>query len=141
MKKGQIEVMGLVIIVILLVLIAIFALTFIIKPKQENEDILKVKANALRSSLLKTSLCGDVTVKDEIENCIDGYNECIECSGLRQEIVNMMQSSLENNEKYNFIVYKDDGNNFMNINNCVNNVTAVSQNLRNGNVNLMVCRG
>ena len=68
MKKGQIEIMGLVIIVILLVFIAIFALSFMIKPKQESEDILKLKANALRASLLKTNLCGNVNVKYIITN-------------------------------------------------------------------------
>jgi len=141
MKKAQIEIMGLVMIVILLVLIAVFALSFMLKPKQESNDILKIKANALRSSLLKTSLCGSVTLKDEIENCIDGYNECIECRSLRQEIINMIKGSLENNEKYNFIVHEDEGGDFININNCVNNITAVSQNLRNGNVNLMICGG
>ena len=138
MKKGQIEIMGLVIIVILLVFIAIFALSFIIKPEQENENVLKLKANALRSSLLKTNLCRDITVKDEIENCVDGYNECIECSDLRQDIEKMIKSSLDN-EKYNFFVSNDKGS-FINIGNCVDGVTAVSQNLRNSKVDVALCR-
>ena len=139
MKKGQIEIMGLVIIVILLVFIAIFALSFIIKPEQENENVLKLKANALRSSLLKTNLCGDITVKDEIENCVDGYHECVdECTVLKQEIEKMIKSSLDN-EKYNFFVSNDEGS-FINIDNCVDGVTAVSQNLRNSKVDVALCR-
>lgn len=141
MRKAQTEIMGLVIIVILIVFIAIFALNFMVKPKQESEDILKVKANALRASILKTSLCGSVTVKDELENCIDGYNECLDCGGLKQEISNMIQNSLEKNEKYSFIVSRDVGKNFINLNYCINNVTAVSQNLKNGKVELSLCRG
>ena len=130
--------MGLVIIVILLVFIAIFALSFIIKPEQENENILKLKANALRSSLLKTNLCDDITVKDEIENCVDGYHECVECGVLKQEIEKMIKVSLEN-ERYNFLVSNDEGS-FINIDNCVNGVTAVSQNLRDSKVDVALCR-
>jgi len=135
MKKGQIETMGLVIIVILLVLIAIFSLSFLIKPEQENEDILKLKANSLRSSILKITLCEDVNVKDEIENCLDGYYQCINCDELKTEIIKMIEGSLEN-EKYDFIV---DG--FMERKNCGSKVTAVSQELRNGNVEVAICRG
>ena len=137
MKKGQIEIMGLVIIVILLVLIAIFALSFIIKPEQENENVLKLKANALRSSLLKTNLCRDITVKDEIENCVDGYHECVDCTVLKQEIEKMIRSSLDN-EKYNFFVSNDEGS-FINIDNCVDSVTAISQNLRNSKIDVALC--
>ena len=93
MRKGQTETVGLVIIVILLIFIAIFALSFSIKPKQENDDILKLKANALRASVLKTNLCGSVSVKDELENCIDGYNECIDCGELSSEVVNIIKNS------------------------------------------------
>ncbi|MBS3143574.1 hypothetical protein J4446_01710 [Candidatus Woesearchaeota archaeon] len=138
MKKGQTETVGLVIIVILLIFIAIFALSFSIKPKQENDDILKLKANALRASVLKTNLCGSVSVKDELENCIDGYNECIDCGELSSEVVNIIKNSLEN-EKYSFTVF---GNNevFMKLGGCVENITAVSENLGNGVVEVSLCR-
>lgn len=140
MKKAQAEIMGLVIIVILIVFIAIFALTFLIKPKEVNEDVLKLKANALRSSLLKTSLCKDVTIKDELENCIDNYNECIDCNILKGEISKIINYSLEK-EDYSFTVSVNDGNNFINIENCKDKITAVSQNLKNGKVELSLCRG
>lgn len=127
--------MGLVIIVILIVLIGIFSLSFLIKPGQENDDILKLKANALRSSVLKTTLCKDVNVKDEIENCIDGYHACdIECNDLKVEVVKMIESSLEN-ERYSFVV-----NGFIDEDNCINKITSVSQTLRNGNVEVALCR-
>ena len=139
MKKGQIEIMGLVIIVILLVFIAIFALSFSIKPKQENEDILKLKANALRSSLLKTDLCAGINVKDELENCINGYPECLECSDLENEIRDIIESSLEG-ERYSFIVLSIDGSSFIGFGDCINKITAVSQNLRNGRVEVALCQ-
>lgn len=138
MRKGQIEIMGLVIIVILLVMTAIFALTFIIKPKQTNDDILKLKANSLRSSILKTELCSHVSVKDEIENCIDGFNECIECSSLHLEIEKIIKGSLEN-ERYSFTVLSNNGE-FIKIGNCLNGITSVDQSLKNGKASVMVCR-
>ena len=88
----------------------------------------------LRPSLLKTNLCGGVTVVEEIENCIEGYHVCLDCSELKGEIVKIIESSLEN-EKYGFVV--DD---FMNVGSCVNNITAVSQNIRNGQVRVALCR-
>ena len=138
MSRGQTETMGLVIIVILIVFIAIFSLSFMIKPEQQDDDILKLKANSLRASLLKTNLCGSVTIEDEIENCIDNYYECIECSNLQNEIVKILENSLEN-EKYSFIVLKDDES-FMRIGSCVDNITAVSQEIRNGKVGVTLCR-
>ena len=133
MKKGQIETMGLVIIVILLVFIAIFALSFMIKPKQESEDILKLKANALRSSLLKTNLCEGVTVKDELESCND-YSLCFDsCDYLEGEVVKIIKGSLEK-EKYYF-KYKD-----IELGNCVEKITAVSQNIGGDDVEFALCR-
>jgi len=138
MRKGQIEIMGLVIIMILLVFIAIFALTFIIKPEQENENILKMKANALRASLLKTNLCDSIDVKDEIENCVDGYNECIGCDELNARIDEMIKKSLDN-EGYSFVVSSDEGI-FINLGRCDSKITGVSQNLRNSKVDVALCR-
>ena len=138
MRKGQIEIMGLVIIVILIVIIAIFALSFMIKPKQESEDFLKLKANALRASLLKTNLCGSVSVKDEIENCIEDYNECGDCGNLQGEIVKIIQGSLES-EKYSLVVLTN-GEDFIRIGDCDEGITSVSQTLRNGEVKAALCR-
>ena len=69
LRKGQVETIGLVVIVILLIFIGIFALSFSIKEKEVNEDILTLKANSLRSSLLKTTIC-NITIKEELGNCV-----------------------------------------------------------------------
>ena len=126
--------MGLVIIVILVVFIAIFSLSFMIKPKQENEDILKLKVNALRSSLLKTNLCEGVNVKEELESCIDDYSLCsVNCDYLEGEIVKIIESSLEN-ENYYFKF------NDIELGNCVEKVTAVGQIIGEEDVELALCR-
>ena len=141
MKKGQVEIMGLVIVVILLVFISIFALGFIIKPRENNiDDVLKLKANSLRSSLLKTTLCGNVNVQDEIENCIDNYHECLDCNVLKDEISKMIERSIEPGENYNLVISIDEQTTFISINNCSESINSVSQTLRNGKVEIGLCR-
>ena len=136
MKKGQIETMGLVIIVILLVFIAIFALSFMIKPKPLNEDLLKVKTDALRSSVLKTTLCNRIDVKKELENLLDGYSECN--YNMDDVIKSIIENSLEPNEGYSF-----KAGSLVDLNTCSgrDKITAVQQNIGDGeNVEVALCR-
>jgi len=141
MKKGQTEIIGLVIIVILIVFIAIFALSFSIKPKQETEDILKLKASSLRSSILKTTLCEGVDIKNGIENCIvDSSTGCpTECGGLGEVIEDIIIKSLEANEICNFKIEGFTNFDFSN-GNCIQPVTAVPQNIEGGVVKVSLCR-
>jgi nitrogen fixation-related uncharacterized protein len=136
MRKGQTEIIGLVVIVILIVFIAIFALSFSVKPKQENEDILKLKAGALSSSLLKTNLCEGVNVKKEIENCINNnHPECLgDCSNLRPMIKDIIEKSL--NEGYYFKV----GSIEIGRGGCTEKVTAVNQKISNQDMEVALCR-
>ena len=103
--KGQTETFGLVIIVVLIVFITIFALQFMIKPKQGlDNDYLKLQANNLRNSVLKYSLC-NVDIKEEIYNC-ESYNEgdCIDCNELQDIIKSIIDNSLEEKRSYSFKV-------------------------------------
>ena len=70
-KKAQMETMGLVIIVVILAFVLIFVLQIITKPEQNNlqDQYLQLQANNLRNMILKTTLCQDTTIKDEILNC------------------------------------------------------------------------
>jgi len=98
MKRGQMETFGLVIIVIIILFIGIFALQFMMKPKQQglNQDYLKLQANNLRNSVLKYTLCNDVDIKKEIYNCEElGYNECLDCNELKNVIKNIIDKSLD----------------------------------------------
>ena len=140
MKKGQMETMGLVIVVILLVFIAIFALSFIIKPGQEDEDILKVKASALRSSVLKTTLCVNTNVEKELENCLFDVNVCeTPCESLGGKIESIIKSSLELNEGYVFSIESLN----INLNTCVgrDRITAIQQKIgEDESVEVALCR-
>jgi hypothetical protein len=133
LRKGQVETMGLVIIVILLIFIGIFALSFSIKDKEINEDILTLKANSLRSSLLKTNIC-NITIKDEIGNCFYNRPRCLDsCDSLNNVIDSIIKNSLEG-EKYYF-KFKD-----IELGSCVDKVTSVSEVIEGEKVEIAVCR-
>jgi len=132
-NRGQVETIGLVVIVILLLFIGIFALSFSIKEKEINEDILTLKANALRSSLLKTNVC-DITIRDEIGNCIYNSPECFsDCDQLNLVIEDIIKDSLDN-EKYYFKV----GN--LELGSCVDKITSVSDVVNEEKIEIAVCR-
>jgi hypothetical protein len=107
MKKAQIEIMGLVIIVVLLVFIAVFSLPFIIKEKSKalNEDYLQLYANNLRSVVLNTNLCDSGNVMDEIISCYYGAPICLEdCNDIEDKIREIIESSLDEKINYKFTI-------------------------------------
>ena len=113
-KKSQIETMGLVIIVILIAFIFITSLFFITKPRASlNENYLKLNADNLRSTILKTNLCQNISIKDEIINCNSGFFLCDNlngCQDLNNVIKEIIESSVRNNYEFsagNVVVKKD----------------------------------
>lgn len=98
MKKAQVETMGLVIIVALLAFILVFVLQIIAKPSPSNLNTRYMQLNAdnLRGSILKTTICEDVNVRDEILSCND-FND-VQCSNLQDcnELKNVIKTIIEN---------------------------------------------
>jgi len=133
LRKGQVETIGLVVIVILLIFIGIFALSFSIKEKEVNEDILTLKANSLRSSLLKTTIC-NITIKEELGNCVYDNPQCLDnCGSLNTLIGNIVSDSLEG-EKYYFEF------NNIELGSCIDKITSVSEVIEGEKVEIAVCR-
>jgi len=103
LRKAQIETVGLVIIVIILAFTLIFALQFINKDKGNklNENYLKLNADNLRSTILKTTI-NNCNIKDEIINC-NNFNQaiCLEnCDKLNLIIEEIIQASVKNNYEF-----------------------------------------
>ena len=103
LRKAQIETAGLVIIVIILAFTLIFALQFINKDKGNklNENYLKLNADNLRSTILKTTI-NNCDIKDEIINC-NNFNQanCLEnCDKLNSIIKEIIQASVKNNYEF-----------------------------------------
>jgi len=141
MAKGQLESLGLVLIVLLLAVLLVFALPFILKSdNQKEDDTLRLKADALRNVLLQTDLCPDVSVKEEILNCEFNNPKCLEsCDKLGSKVDEMIKTVLEPNVIYEFRV---DGRNAIKVGNvsCLNTFSSASQPLsENSKVILTLC--
>ena len=103
LKRSQTEIIGLLIIVILLSLILIFVL--VINSKQDSSlknNYLQLNADNLRSTLLKTNVCKDISIKDEIISCNNyEHSNCFSsCINVNDEIKKIIENSIKFN--YNF---------------------------------------
>ena len=108
MKKAQLETMGLVVIIVLLAFILIFVLQVMVNQESNslNSRYLQLNADNLRSSILKTNVCGNIDLRDEIVNC-NTFND-VQCSNLQNcnelniLIRKMIEDSLNVTKKYKF---------------------------------------
>jgi hypothetical protein len=97
MKKGQTETMGLMVIVILLVFVALIALSFMIKPSSNNQDsFLSNKANNMANSIKNANLCSG-TFEEAIVACCKKENFCEteSCELVSEQIGNISEQSDE----------------------------------------------
>ena len=103
-RKGQVETVGLVIIVVLLVVIGLFILKASLVPDEDSFDneYLSLKANSFRETIMASSLC-NIQVKDEITNCQFNYTSCLkDCKELEGFIFKIINNSVEKNIDYYF---------------------------------------
>ncbi|MFH1591816.1 MAG: hypothetical protein ABIB47_00410 [Candidatus Woesearchaeota archaeon] len=102
MKKGQIEIVGLMMVVILLVAVLLIALWFIAKPKS---DILTpqragIEVKSVLLTLMKTTYepgAGEEDFKDKIIECIEDGN-CGASGGVEKKIEDVLNSFFRNKE-------------------------------------------
>ena len=103
LKKAQIEIVGLVIIVVILAFTLIFALQFAGKEDNKlNERYWQLNADNLRNAILKTTV-SSCNIKDEIINCND-FNQpvCLEnCDKLNSIIKEIIEKSVKNDYELN----------------------------------------
>ncbi|MBI2107077.1 hypothetical protein HYT57_03765 [Candidatus Woesearchaeota archaeon] len=142
MAKGQLESLGLVLIVLLLAVLLIFSLPFILKnDNQKEDDSLRLRADALRNVLLQTSLCPDANVKEEILNCEFDNPKCLDsCDKLGGKIEEMIGTILEPNIIYEFKVEGLNSVKSGDSSGCLNTFSSASQPLsENSKVFLTLC--
>ena len=105
MKKAQTEIFGLVIIVVLIVVIALFALRFMFvrESTMNNQDqVLSIKANNLINALLKVNVNVDDIKRGIGSCCISNIN----CANVENKIKEIIENSIE--ENYEFKVLSND---------------------------------
>ena len=112
MKKGQIEMMGLVIIVILIVIGGLFYLRFGILGKRSNIEVSNtqnIQAINLINALMNTQICGNETVKQTIIACSNGKEigcSTDPCNYLEQNLVTIIDLATDFN--YKLFITKND---------------------------------
>ena len=99
MKKGQMEIIGLLMVVILLMSVVLIALWFILKPKQ---DILTpqrqaIEVNSILLTLIKTTyeINTEIDIKDKIIECSQNDLVCPEVEGKITAILNEILKNKE----------------------------------------------
>ena len=99
MKKAQMEVIGLVIIVILVFVgILMFVRFVVLAPETSQKTIESLEANNLLSALLKTTTsCNSLSVLDAIKECQQKTTICNQdaCIYTKDKIQDIMQASLD----------------------------------------------
>ena len=119
MKNGQIEMMGLVIIVILIILGGLLFVRFGLQgqePRQET-SIQTAQTYHLLNAMLKIELCPKTSIKRAIGACNNGQNACNQeaCQLLKTEIGKILEET--SYKKTAFYVYNNDAE-VIKINDC-----------------------
>tara|TARA_Y100000310_G_scaffold275451_1_gene291992 strand:- start:584 stop:1009 length:426 start_codon:yes stop_codon:yes gene_type:complete len=108
MKKGQMEIIGFLVIVLLLFFSLIFYFSFASKDTTdligEAEDNLEV-SNLLAAIKLQT-VCEGVQLNDAIKSCVAGGFECGEdaCDLVQNEVAAIVRANNWNEEEYSFYI-------------------------------------
>lgn len=103
-KRGQTEMIGLVIVVILIVIGALFYLKFVVlggKEQQQHkaDSLSSTQAYNLMNAVMNIKLCGNISVMEGIKLCKDEGNICeyTACSYMDDEVDKIVKS----------VIYKD----------------------------------
>lgn len=145
MRKGQIEIIGLAVLVVVLVIILIIALTFSSSlPDKGNNDIRSgLIANNLVNSIIKEQTQG--SIRNFIEECYLGLkigkNKVDSCGKLDKEINNIVLVSI-GNRKYE-MKFKADNLEFYKLNECKNGIESTQYRFKNNEntftVSMKIC--
>ena len=149
MKRGQSEIIGLVVVVLILV----FALIFFVKIKSsDNEDESKLirynlRANSALNALMKVNTEYEdekMQMKDLIEDCVLVYDSNPElpqkCNYAKTELEQHLDIIFDQSKKYNLIVSEGDDDIFSLGDGCKNSISASPFILRNGGkVEFKIC--
>ena len=107
MKKAQVEIIGLMLIIILLTILAVIFLRLTLKPSTTTSEARQsIIASATIDSIVKTSY-NDKTFENLIFDCFEGSN----CNILEQEITKIMQKLMPN--KKFFLIFSSEKQNFL----------------------------
>jgi len=128
MKKGQMEMIGLVIVVVLIIIGGLFYITFSLKgkdnTKEQDQHLQSITANNLVNALIKIRICENKSVGQAIALCDVNEQLCGEnaCDFVKKEVEGIISSVTDKN--YLFFVNKGE-NELFNVGNCSYGISSV----------------
>ena len=128
MKKGQMEMIGLVIVVVLIIIGGMFYITFSLRGKdktqEQDQHLQSIQANNLVNAIVKIKICENKSVGEAIVLCDTNKQICGEnaCDFVKNEIERIIQSF--SNENYFFFVKRGE-NEVFSFGNCDYGVSSV----------------
>lgn len=104
-RKAQIEMIGLLVIVILFIFIGIFAIRFALRP--ESTIVAEMRTNIMVNNMLNAIIKTNTQFnKDISELIVDCYNtDANACTFVKQEIPKIIELSLGKQQNYEFSVF------------------------------------
>ena len=128
MKKGQLEMIGLVVVIVLLIIGGMFYVTFSVKSSDKNEEqnkhIQSITANNLVGAIVKIKVCNNFSIAEGVSLCDKNEQLCNEnaCEFLKKEINFIVYNVTD--ENYLFSVKKGE-NDLFNVGNCLYGISSV----------------
>lgn len=126
MKKAQMEIIGLVVIVTIVVVAVILFVRFSLLDQQPHTStsIESVEANNLLNALLKTTIC-EISVQDAIQECNQKIPLCNQepCSYTSDKIKEILGASIDEKTDYSFEALADNDP-LIKVDNCRTGISA-----------------
>ncbi|MBS3171363.1 hypothetical protein J4449_01995 [Candidatus Woesearchaeota archaeon] len=143
-KKGQVEIIGLAILVVILVVILVIALNFNFKTTDNKSDLRKsLVANNLLNALIKQQ--GNVNIRELINDCYiekrRNVNNGLGCLNLKKELNNVFSTILINRDY--FIKLRTEELEFFSEGNCDKGIESTTYRFKEEGIlfiaNLRIC--
>lgn len=107
MKRGQMEVVGLLVIVILLLVIGLLVLRFSVRSNSSGATI-DARSSLESTRLLQALSLTTIQGKSFQDSVVDCSHDAADCQTLRHEIESIFSVTLKKGQKYSFYLVEED---------------------------------
>ena len=138
MDKGQIDMVGITVVLLLIIIIGIVALRFSITKVENGDSTLNsVKVNNLVNAIVKASSC-ESNLKEAMKNCCENKDFCGQnaCDFLEKEAKSIFDKTTTNNY---LLEIKNEDKSCFNLGNCAQGISASPYFVDELEINLKIC--
>ncbi|HLC56905.1 MAG TPA: hypothetical protein VJJ23_06720 [Candidatus Nanoarchaeia archaeon] len=139
MGKGQIDMIGITVVLLLIIIIGIVALRFSITKVESNQDntLNSIKANNLVNALVKASSC-DSNLKEAMKNCCENSDFCGQnaCDFLEKEAKSIFDKTITSNY---LLEIKNEDKSCFNLGKCEQGISSSPYFVNELEIKLKIC--